>query len=355
MRQSRKLDHLKYALDLGDGPKATGFSDLTLIHNCLPELAWEEVCLETTVGGLPLTHPVIFNAITGGATDVTKVNSQIATLASLTGSAMAVGSQYSAVETKEVWESYEVARRIHDKGILIANLGAHASVAQARTAVDMIGADALQIHLNAGQEITMAEGDRNFRNYLDQISAIAAKIGVPVIVKEVGCGIAAEQATLLARTGITVIDVGGMGGTNFIAIEAARSGRHDDAEMVSWGIPTAISAIETVSVLPDQIDLIVSGGIRTPLDCVKGLAIGGKAVAIAVPVLRLLREHSTPEGAAGWLFAFLDQVKRYMVLSGIRHVSDLNKVPLIISGYTKDWLTVRGIDITQYAKRKSMA
>lgn len=354
MRQSRKLDHLKYAHELGDGPQQAGFSDLTLVHNCLPEVCWEEVGLETTVAGLPLAHPVMINAITGGAVDVTEVNRQIARFASLTSSAMAIGSQYSALETKEVWESYEVARRIHNKGILIANLGAHASVSQARIAVDMIGADALQIHLNAAQEIMMAEGDRDFRNYLDQIAAIAAKIDVPVIVKEVGCGIACEQAACLRETGVAAIDIGGMGGTNFIAIETARSG-HLDKDVVSWGTPTAISAFETIHVLPDSVDLIVSGGVRTPLDCVKGLAIGANAVAMASPVLRLLREYGTPEGAAHWLFAFLDQVKRYMVLTGSSSVCDLHTVPIVITGYTREWLTARGIDITQYAQRESMA
>lgn len=84
----------------------------------------------------------------------------------------------------------QIVRRIHRNGIVIANLGAHATVDDARIAVDMIGADALQIHLNAAQEIMMAEGDRDFRNYLENIAAIAANINVPVIVKEVGCGIA---------------------------------------------------------------------------------------------------------------------------------------------------------------------
>lgn len=46
------MDHLKYALELGDGPRQAGFDDITLVHNCLPGLAWDAVSLATTVAGL---------------------------------------------------------------------------------------------------------------------------------------------------------------------------------------------------------------------------------------------------------------------------------------------------------------
>ena len=345
------MDHLKYALELGDGPRKAGFDDITLVHNCLPGLAWDAVSLATTVAGLPLAHPVMINAITGGSDDVAVMNKQLADLAALTGAAMAVGSQFSALENKAVWESYQIVRRIHRDGILIANLGAHATVDDARIAVDMIGADALQIHLNAAQEIMMAEGDRDFRNYLENIAAIAANINVPVIVKEVGCGIAKEASAKLATTGIACIDVGGAGGTNFVAIEAARSCQAINTEMLSWGIPTAASAFEVATSLPENIDLIISGGIRTPLDCVKGLTIGAKAAAIAAPALRLLTDHETVEQAAEEFHRMLLQIRRYMMLVGASQVGELPSVPIVISGFTREWLIARGIDTTKYAQR----
>jgi len=46
-----------------------------------------------------------------------------------------------------------------------------------------------------------------------------------VIVKEVGFGIAREQAHLLIEAGAAAIDVSGRGGTNFLAIESRRSRR----------------------------------------------------------------------------------------------------------------------------------
>ena len=151
------------------------------------------------------------------------MNGHIAEFACLTNTAMAVGSQYAALEDPEVQHSYQIVREKNPDGIIFANLGAHATPMQAQLAVDMIHAQAIQIHLNPAQEFMMAEGDRDFSGYLKNIAKIVESVKVPVIVKEVGCGIAKEQAALLAEVGVKAIDVGGMGGTNFLAIEAARS------------------------------------------------------------------------------------------------------------------------------------
>lgn len=351
MRQSRKLDHIHHTLQLADGPGTTGFADITLIHNSLPNIAWEDITLATSLADFTLTHPVIINAITGGAVDVTEINGKLAQFAKITGSAMAVGSQYSALENSMVWESYQIVRRENPDGIIIANLGAHASSEQARIAVDMIGADAIQIHLNAAQEIIMAEGDRDFRGYLDNIAEIVSHVQVPVFVKEVGCGIAREAAADLADTGIRAIDVGGMGGTNFLAIEAARSQAHLPEELLSWGIPTTISALEVLSILPPSVQLIVSGGVRTPLDMIKSMAFGGSAVAMAAPVLRIISEHGVVY-AAEWFEKFLHTGRRYMMLVGAKEPKDLLTVPFQVTGFSREWLMNRSIDTTQYATRK---
>ncbi|MDR3591452.1 MAG: type 2 isopentenyl-diphosphate Delta-isomerase [Negativicutes bacterium] len=350
MRQSRKSDHLQCSATLADGPEQTGFADFRLVHNCLPDLAWEEIELGTVVAGIPLTHPLIINAVTGGAPDVASMNAQLAELARSTGAAMAVGSQFSALEDPAVHDTYTIVRRHNPGGTLWANLGAHATPDDARRAVAMIGASAIQIHLNVAQELIMAEGDRDFRGYLANIAAIANASEVPVIVKEVGCGIAREQAAALIDAGVSAIDVGGAGGTNFLGIEAARSGVELRQELLGWGIPTAISAVEVVSVLKPGVDLIVSGGIRSPLEAVIALALGGRAVAVAGPLVKLLLRQG-PEEAESWVADFLGGIKRFMLLVGAKRPADLNRVPLVITGASCDWLLARSIDITKYANR----
>lgn len=348
MRQSRKLDHLKYSLALKDGPNTSGFSDISLIHNCLPDLSWNDIDLSSSIAGITLRHPLVINAITGGANDVTSINERIAEFASLTNTAMAIGSQYAALENPEVQHSYKIVREKNPNGIIFANLGAYVTPQQAQLAVDMIDAQAIQIHLNVAQEIMMTEGDRDFKGYLANISNIVDKVNVPVIVKEVGCGIAREQAILLAKIGIKAIDVGGTGGTNFMAIEAARRQSEVNSETLSWGIPTVISAVEIISALPKCMDMMVSGGIRTSLDVVKSLALGGTATGMATPIVRMLYDKDM-DYAINWFQQFLHEIQCYMLLLGAGNITQLGKTPLIISGYSKDWLIARGIDVTKYA------
>jgi len=351
MRQSRKLDHLKFALYLADGPGTTGFDDITIIHNCLPNLAFDNVRLDTSLVGMKLPHPVFVNAITGGAPDVTSINRSLAEFCQATACPMAVGSQFAALEDPVVEESYRVVRQIYPNGIIFANLGAHATVEQAKRAVDMIEANALQIHLNVAQEMFMPEGDRDFSGYLANIEAIAAALPVPVVVKEVGNGIAREQARQLAELGVAAIDVAGSGGTNFIAIEAARDRYNLSATELAWGIPTAISALEVASVLPPGVDLIISGGIRSALDIVKALACGGRAVGMAAPVLKAISQDGV-EGAVAWFENLLFDVRRYMLLCGAAQPDQLTAVPMVISGKSREWLTARNIDIKVYANRQ---
>lgn len=350
-RQSRKLEHIKYSMLLEDGPAAAGFADFHLVHNCLPDLAWQDIDTSTTVAGIPLAQPVIINAITGGANDVTHINRDLAELAKLTGIPMAVGSQYAAIEDTAAFASYKIVRQVNPDGIVFANLGAHATPDAARHAVEMIDAQAIQIHLNVGQEIIMNEGDRDFSGYLSRIEAIVATVDVPVIVKEVGCGIAHEQAEALVGIGVKAIDVGGTGGTNFLAIEAARSKISLDADTLGWGIPTAISAVEVMAVAAPNVDVIMSGGVRTPLDVVKSLTLGSAAAGIAGPVLKML-QHKGLEGAVHWYDNFAADMKRFMLLVGASTIKELQANPIVITGFSREWLETRGIDITQFARRK---
>ena len=84
---------------------------------------------------------------------------------------MAVGSQMAALKD-ESEAAYKVIRKVNPNGIFFANLGSEATIEQAERAVDMIEANALQIHLNVIQELTMPEGDRDFTGVLQRIEKI---------------------------------------------------------------------------------------------------------------------------------------------------------------------------------------
>lgn len=317
--------------------------------NCsVPELNLEDVDLRFKVWGKELGFPLIVNAITGGSEPARDINRVLAGLCQKHGLAMAVGSQTIALEDSVWEESFTVVREQNPDGIIIANLSAAASSDNAQAAVDMINADALQLHFNVPQELAMPEGDRQFKGIIEQVARIVEICSVPVIAKEVGFGFSRESVKLLYDAGVRIFDTGGQGGTNFIAIEDKRGGAFQ-GELNSWGIPTAVSLLETLSGnLP--VKVIASGGIRSALDAAKALALGADMVGIAGSLLRILL-HQGADGLDSWLNDFLYRLRAVFLMCGANNTKTLIEKPVIILGPTAEWLRARNIDPTQWAKR----
>lgn len=349
MRISRKMEHVLHALRLGQSGQQ-GLSDLKLVHNSLPESSTQQVQLHTSIGELKLGSPILINAMTGGAHETEAINRELAIVAREMNVALAVGSQMAALKHKEVASSYRVVRQMNPDGIVFANLGSEASVEQALQAVEMIEANALQIHLNVMQELIMPEGDRDFQGMTERIAAIVEHMPVPVIVKEVGFGIMRESASRLKQLGVSIIDIGGAGGTNFAAIENSRRSVPLDW-LNDWGGATSISLLETLSVYPRG-TVIASGGIQNVLDIAKALTAGASAVGMAGTMLRVLQTEGT-----GALLDFIQELHEGLVLVmtalGASTIPELWNVPMVITGETAEWCSARGIELNSYANRSS--
>lgn len=353
-RQNRKLAHINHALSLADQLSESGLQDVLLVHNALPELSLSELELRTRLWGAECSVPLYINAITGGAPNVKNINKQLAKIAHHFGIPMAVGSQTAGLEDSSVLDSYQIVRSTNPTGIIWGNIGAHLTAHQALEAVKMIGANGLQIHLNVPQELVMAEGDRSFKGYLNNIQNICALVDVPVIVKEVGFGISRTVATKLIECGVSAIDVSGRGGTNFVQIEHSRTLSPLGNILSSWGISTVASLIEvtqTVSKLNKNISTFASGGIRTGLDCVKLLSLGANMIGIAKPVLKTLLSDNGYEKSIQLIDNLITELKASMLLVGAKSIAELQSIPVIIRGETKDWLEMRGYNLTDYSQR----
>ncbi|TYO97330.1 isopentenyl-diphosphate delta-isomerase [Desulfallas thermosapovorans DSM 6562] len=326
----------------------SGFADLLLVHNALPELDWDKLDTSCSFMGKKLKAPLMINAITGGHSGVLGINRELARAAAFTGIAMAVGSQRAALDDPAVRDTFSVAREFNPEGLLLANLSALCTLEQALEAVEMINADGIQLYLNVNQELAMPEGEMNFSGVLENIRNLAANLPVPVLVKEVGCGMARETVAALADAGVRYIDVSGWGGTNFAAIEGRRGGKGGIA-LERWGIPTAISLLEALNA-GKTISVVASGGVRTAEDAAKALTAGASLVALAGPFLRVLKKRG-PEGLVHYIGELISGLKRVMMLTGASHMAALARRPLVITGLTAAWLKRRGIDIDCYARR----
>ncbi|MEK8127422.1 type 2 isopentenyl-diphosphate Delta-isomerase [Paenibacillus filicis] len=349
------MEHVHHALQLGQSG-LHGFDDIKLIPNCLPGTSTERIVLDTQIGELSLSSPIVINAMTGGARETEEINRELAVAARETGLAMAVGSQMSALKNPEVASSYRVVRETNPHGIVFGNLGSEATVEQAQRAVEMIRADALQIHLNVMQELIMPEGDRDFTGMLERVRGIVEAVGVPVIVKEVGFGMARESAEALLDAGVTILDVGGSGGTNFAAIENAR--RETPLDWLNdWGANTCISLLEVLeavqgreAVRGSSPSVIATGGIHRALDIAKALILGASAVGMAGAMLRVQRMEGT-EALIAYIASLHHDLRLVMTALGATGLKDLVQVPVILGGETADWCTARSIDIRPFAQR----
>lgn len=347
-RLRRKDEHVKYSLL--HRPGVADFSEINFVHNCLPEKNLKEVSLESTLFGDPLKIPLFFNAVTGGTPLAFKINAALAEVARLFGLPMALGSQMVALEKPAAAASFQVVRRRNPRGIIWANIGAYASPEMVRRAVEMVEASAVQIHLNVPQELFMGEGDQRFQGNLDRIREIARRVEVPVIAKEVGFGVAGEQARQLLEAGVAAIDVGGRGGTNFLEIEGRRSGRRFSPELYSWGIPTAISLAEVLVAVENRIPVLAAGGMASSMNIAKALALGARAVGLAaMPVYILLKRGR--QALIREIARLERELRLIMLMAGASSLEELRRVPLVITGFTAEWLQRRGIDPSSFTHR----
>ncbi|WP_404442538.1 type 2 isopentenyl-diphosphate Delta-isomerase [Sutcliffiella horikoshii] len=347
-RAQRKMDHIQHALTTGQ-LRQSGFDDIMMVHQSLPNLATTDIQLNTKIGELSLSSPIFINAMTGGGGERTwEINKALAEVAKVCNIGLAVGSQMSAIKDRDEAATYEIVRKTNPNGLIFANLGSEATVDQAKKAVDMLEANAIQIHLNVIQELVMPEGDRDFSGALKRIEEIVHSIHVPVIVKETGFGISRETATKLVDIGVSIIDVSGYGGTNFSKIENER--RTQKLEFFNeWGISTAASIAEVKHTVPHT-SIIGSGGIQNPMDIAKAITLGASAVGMAGYFLKTYMEEGQ-ETLIQLIQQTHDELRWMMTALGASTIEQLQHVPVVITGQTYHWLTQRRVDCSEFSNR----
>ncbi|MBU9714253.1 type 2 isopentenyl-diphosphate Delta-isomerase [Evansella tamaricis] len=347
-RSKRKLEHIEHALNTGQS-RETGFDDIRFIHHSLPDVNVNDISLTSFIGELEIGSPIFINAMTGGGGKGTEgINRQLAEVARELNIPVAVGSQMAAIKNASEISTYQIIRKTNPSGIVFANVGSEATVEQGKACVDMLEANALQIHLNVIQELVMPEGDRHFKGALERIGDICSSLSVPVIVKEVGFGMSRETVKKLKSVGVSIVDVGGYGGTNFSKIENARRDQRLPF-FNDWGIPTVVSIAEA-SQGENDCTVLASGGIQTASDIAKSISLGANAAGMAGIVLKKVQEHGVG-GAIDYLTSILYEIKLIMTALGVTDINMLQRAPLVITGHTKEWLEERNISTKYFANR----
>ncbi|AEG32172.1 type 2 isopentenyl-diphosphate Delta-isomerase [Thiomicrospira cyclica] len=290
----RKQDHINAVLqDSGVDRQQTGFDQIQLRHCALPEINFDQLDSQCELFGHTLSFPLLISSMTGGSgSQLEKINRHLAEAAADQQIALAVGSQRVMMDSAEAQSSFTI-RRYAPKVPLLANIGAVQlnygfGLDEAKRAVNCLEADALILHLNPLQELIQPEGDRNFAGLCAKIELLAQNLPVPIILKEVGCGLSGQDIQRGLDAGVRWFDLAGRGGTSWSRIEAQRA--HQPGQQAlgllfqDWGYTTPQS-LHNARSFQDQARFIASGGIRNGIDMVKSVIMGGYVCGVAAPFL----------------------------------------------------------------------
>ena len=292
--RDRKDQHLDVVLSgAGRHARDAGFDAIRFVHEALPDIDHRKIDLGTDFLGRRLKAPLLISSMTGGPARAEAINTHLAEAAQALGIALAVGSQRGAIETGGTGGLTQTLRDRAPDTPILANIGAAQltrgfGVDEARRAVDMVGADALIVHLNPLQEACQPEGDRDWWGVGAALEALIRKLNLPVVVKETGAGISAATARRLVEMGVAAIDVAGAGGANWGLIEGERATDPADKAhalaFADWGIPTPRAIADVRAACPRTV-IIGSGGIRNGVDAAKAIRLGADVVGQAAGVL----------------------------------------------------------------------
>lgn len=330
---NRKDDHIKFALKY-EAPY-NSFDDMELIHSSLPDYDLDDIDLSTHFAGRDFDFPFYINAMTGGSEKGKAVNRKLAQVAQATGIIMVTGS-YSAALKNDQDDSYP--RQEEFPGLLLAtNIGIDKPYKLGLQTVEEMKPIFLQVHVNLMQELLMPEGEREFKTWKSNLADYAKEMPVPIILKEVGFGMDAKTIQKAYELGIKTVDISGRGGTSFAYIENKRGG--DRSYLNEWGQTTLQSLLNAKDMM-DKVEVLASGGVRNPLDMIKCLVLGAKAVGLSRTVLELVERYPVEKVIAivnGWK----DDLRLIMCALNCKTVEELQKVDYILYGRLREAHTYR--------------
>lgn len=331
----RKKDHIEICLneDVGFSSITTGFENYYFEHNAITEINFNKIDLTTKFLKKKINYPFLISCMTGGTSEAEKINEHLAIAAKQLNIPIGVGSQRQALENDKYISSYQIIRENAGDVPVLSNIGAAQvsqikSIDQYKRIVELVNASALVIHVNPLQEMIQKTGEPNFKGLLKNIERLVKKIGIPIIVKEVGSGISKIAAKKLLDIGVYGIDVAGAGGTSWAQVELKRN-KEENEYFRNWGLQTSY-CIRQIKTLKNKykFSLIASGGISNGIDIAKSIALGADLTASARPLLKIVMNKGV-DGVVSEISSWFDDVKKIMYLTGSKNINELSKQKLI--------------------------
>lgn len=322
---NRKDQHIKHALAYQS--PYNSFDEVELIQSSLPKYDLTEIELKTHFVGRDWDFPFYINAMTGGSNKAKAVNRKLAQVAEACGLLFITGSYSPALKNPED-DSYDV-RSLTPQVLLGTNIGLDKPVQLGQKAVEDLRPLLLEVHVNLMQELLMPEGEREFKSWLSNLADYAQEISVPVVLKEVGFGMDRKTVQRGLDLGIRTFDISGRGGTSFAYIENQRA-QQDRSYLNQWGQST-VQTLLNLGDLRNRAEILASGGVRHPLDMIKALVLGARAVGLSRTILELVERYPVEKVIAivdGWK----DDLRLLMCALNCRTLTDLRQVDYLLYG-----------------------
>jgi isopentenyl-diphosphate delta-isomerase len=345
--EARKTEHITIAEEKKVTSERNYWDDIRLVHQAVPDFDYDSILTHAEFLGKKFSYPIIISSMTGGTNRARTINRNLARAAETFNIPMGVGSMRACIQDHALSDTYSVINEFKVPA-KFANIGAPQLVSQGKAAFTgadieyafkLIDASYLIVHFNFLQEMVQPEGDHNARGILKRLSEIAGSY--PVIAKETGNGFSREACLLLKDAGVRAIDVGGLGGTSFAAIEFYRAKNAGDIEKMTsgetfwnWGVPSPASIEYCHDILPT----IGSGGLRNGLDLAKALSLGAGMGGFARSLLK--GADQSYEQIEGVINQIIRDLKITMFLTGSSKIEQLRKAKRIILDPLKTWMGV---------------
>jgi isopentenyl-diphosphate delta-isomerase len=331
--ESRKADHIRLALSHGTQANgASGLDRIRLRHEALPDLDFTDISLATPILGREAATPMFVSSMTAGHSGSIDLNLTMARVSEKRNWPMGVGSQRKQLSDPAAQAEWKNIRKACPRVRFLGNIGIaqviRTPVGDIQRLTDSLEAEALFVHLNPLQECLQPEGTPQFRGGLQALETLARELGVPVVVKETGCGFSSSTLRRLNGIGLHAVDVSGLGGTHWGRVEGGRSKpgemRAQAAETFrDWGVGTVESLQAALAVRGDY-EAWASGGVRSGLDVAKLVAVGARAVGLAQPILRAA---SVGEEALDQLMARLEfELRTALFCTGAASIESLREM-----------------------------
>ncbi|RAP37827.1 type 2 isopentenyl-diphosphate Delta-isomerase [Legionella quinlivanii] len=328
--EKRKQDHIKLALmPENQTNNLSSFDNLHFEHEALPDLDFDEISIESNRFGVKVKSPFLISSMTAGHLHAASINRNLIEACAQSGWAMGVGSQRRELTDPQAAFEWRSLRQDYPHVSLFSNIGIAqliiSSVTNIQRITESLQADALIVHCNPLQECIQPEGDTTYKGCWAALENIVKKLGLPIIVKETGCGFSASTIKRLKDIGIAALDVSGLGGTHWGRIEGHRA-IHDPVRYQAgitfkdWGVDT-VESVKTAVELQPVFEVWGSGGVLNGLNAAKLFALGASTVGYAKPMLEVALE--SVEQVMLRMSTIEYELKVAMFCTGSRVLSDL--------------------------------